>query len=301
MVENGYVTREDGEGQEGAARRQPALRFSRTASRPGYFAEEVRREIAERYGEQKLYEGGLSIRATLDPKMQAMARKALVDGLVRYDEARGWRGAQPKLELTGREWGLALAEVPALADVQPWRMAVVLEVAGGQAKVGLQPKRDSSGQLVKDREFGTVTARRREMDAPARGDSSCSVGDVVYVERDGRQAGPDAPAPVPEISGAIVAMDPFTGRVHAMVGGFSFDQSEFNRATQAHAPARFIVQTDRLRDRARQRLHAVQHRSRRSADRRHGAGAGGVVAAELRSRAAAVRIRCATALSIPRT
>ena len=60
----------------------------------GFFAEEVRREIAERYGEKKLYEGGLSVRATLDPKMQAMARKALVDGLVRFDEARGWRGAQ---------------------------------------------------------------------------------------------------------------------------------------------------------------------------------------------------------------
>ena len=73
--------------------------------------EGVRRDIAERYGEESLYEGGLLIRSTLDPKMQAMARKALVDGLVRFDEARGWRGAQQKIDLTGREWGLALGEV----------------------------------------------------------------------------------------------------------------------------------------------------------------------------------------------
>ena len=71
-----------------------------------------------------------------------MARKALVDGLVRFDEARGWRGAQQKIDLAGREWGLALAEVPSLADVQPWRLAVVLETTGGRARIGLQPKRE---------------------------------------------------------------------------------------------------------------------------------------------------------------
>src|SRR4051812_20551541 len=232
MVENGYASREDGE----KAKQEPLGVNPRYVSpnsiASGYFAEEVRREIAERYGEQKLYEGGLSIRATLDPKMQAMARKALVDGLVRYDEARGWRGAQSKLELTGREWGLALAEVPSMADVQPWRMGVVLEVSGGQAKVGLQPKRDSSGQVVKDREFGAVTVdgvkwTRRTVD------KLLNVGDVVYVEPIDGKPGQMRLRQVPEISGAIVAMDPFTGRVHAMVGGFSFDQSEFNRATQA--------------------------------------------------------------------
>jgi membrane carboxypeptidase/penicillin-binding protein len=61
-----------------------------------YFAEEVRREVHERYGEKKLYEGGLSVRTTLDPKLQVMARKALVDGLVKYDEAQGWRGRSPR-------------------------------------------------------------------------------------------------------------------------------------------------------------------------------------------------------------
>src|SRR5215216_4042118 len=232
MAENKYVTQEEAE----QAKKQPLgvnPRFvSPNSIASGYFAEEVRREIGERYGEEKLYEGGLSIRATLDPKMQAMARKALTDGLVRFDEARGWRGAQHKLDLAGREWGLALAEVPALGDVQPWRIAVVLEVSGGQARIGLQPKRESSGQIVRDREFGVVTAEgvkwtRRPLER------ALAVGDVVYVEPLEGRAGQFRLRQVPDISGAIVAMDPFTGRVHAMVGGFSYDQSEFNRATQA--------------------------------------------------------------------
>src|SRR3954449_6451366 len=149
MVENKYATREEAD----KAKQQPLGVSPRVVSpntiASGYFAEEVRREISERYGEKKLYEGGLSVRTTLDPKLQAMARKALVDGLVRYDENRGWRGAQQKLELVGREWGLALAEVPALGDVQPWRLAVVLEVAAGQARVGLHTSRAASGAIAR--------------------------------------------------------------------------------------------------------------------------------------------------------
>jgi penicillin-binding protein 1A len=232
MAVNGYITQE----QADAAKNEPLNVKPRLVSpnsiASGYFAEGVRRDIAERYGEESLYEGGLLIRSTLDPKMQAMARKALVDGLVRFDEARGWRGAQQKIDLTGREWGLALGEVQTLGDVQPWRLAVVLEVSGGRARVGLQPRREASGQLVRDRETGFVGAdgvkwTRRSVER------ALSVGDVVYVEPiDGKQ-GQFRLRQYPEISGAIVAMDPNTGRVHAMVGGFSYDQSEFNRATQA--------------------------------------------------------------------
>jgi penicillin-binding protein 1A len=232
MVENGYATAEDAQ----KAKKEPLgvnpRYISPNSNASGYFAEEVRREIAERYGEEKLYEGGLSIRTTLDPKMQAMARKALVDGLVRFDEARGWRGAQTHLNLTGREWGIALAELPALGDIQPWRLAAVLVVAGGAAKIGLQPKREGSGQISRDREFGLVGPdgvkwTRRSVD------KALNVGDVVYVEPIDGKSGQFRLRQVPEISGAIVAMDPYTGRVHAMVGGFSYDQSEFNRATQA--------------------------------------------------------------------
>jgi len=232
MAENGYITKEQAE----AARKEPLNVTPRVVSpnsiASGYFAEGVRREIAERYGEEKLYEGGLSIRSTLDPKMQAMARKALVDGLVRFDEARGWRGAQQHIDLAGREWGIALAEVPSLGDVQPWRMAIVLEIAGGRAKIGLQPKRDASGQVVRERETGFITAEGVKWTRKSV-DKALNVGDVVYVDPLSGKQDQYRLRQVPEISGAIVAMDPNTGRVHAMVGGFSFDQSEFNRATQA--------------------------------------------------------------------
>ncbi|MDQ4134656.1 MAG: transglycosylase domain-containing protein, partial [Pseudomonadota bacterium] len=135
MVENGYATRQEADQAKKTPLDVSPRMISPNSIASGFFAEEVRRDIAERYGEQKLYEGGLSVRTTLDPKLQAMARRSLVDGLVRYDEARGWRGAQTRIELTGREWGLALADVPALGDVQPWRLAVVLDVAGGQARI----------------------------------------------------------------------------------------------------------------------------------------------------------------------
>jgi len=196
----------------------------------GYFAEEVRRELLDRYGEKKLYEGGLSVRATLDPKMQLWARKALVDGLVRYDEARGFRGAMRSIDVKA-DWGPALAEVPALGDVSPWRLAVVLDVNEAQARIGLQPVKERGGEVSRERVTGSLPADGVKWTRkPMR--QALQPGDVIYVEPVDGKAGQFRLRQIPDISGAIVAMDPYTGRVFSMVGGFSFDQSEFNRATQ---------------------------------------------------------------------
>ncbi len=232
MVDNGYITKEDGV----AARAEPLVVIFRQLSpnsyAAGFFAEEVRRELAERYGSKKLYEGGLSVRSTLDPKMQIFARKALSDGLVRYDEARGWRGATEKIPPTG-DWGLQLAEVPTLTDVDPWRLAVVLAVDEVQAQIGLQPAKLGGGQIDRKRETGVITADSAKLFPRKRLREALTSGDVIYVEPIADKPGQYRLRQVPEISGAIVAMDPHTGRVKAMVGGFSFDKSEFNRATQA--------------------------------------------------------------------
>ena len=120
-----------------------------------YFAEEVRRELYERYGEKKLYEGGLSVRTSLDTKYQVLARKVLTDGLVRFDEAQGWRGPVTKIDIAG-DWGVKLAEVKALADVAPWRLAVVLEVSDQSARIGLQPGREPGGFVSKERTIGIL-------------------------------------------------------------------------------------------------------------------------------------------------
>ena len=127
-----------------------------------YFAEEVRREICEKYGEKGLYEGGLSVRTTLDPKMQVMARKALIDGLVHFDEAQGYRGAVTKIDISG-DWGLKLADVRALSDVAPWRLAVVLETSDQSARIGFQPAREPGGAVTARSPGRHRPARRREM------------------------------------------------------------------------------------------------------------------------------------------
>src|SRR6202163_2535435 len=208
-----------------------------------YFTEEVRRYIYDNYGEKKLYEGGLSVRTTLDPKIQVMARQAMINGLVNFDESQGgYRGPVSKIDISG-DWGTKLADVKSLTDVTPWRMAVVLDVTNDSARIGLQPARDPGGNVLKARDTGIISldgvkwakpgSPNGPTGKPIQGVSQVlAAGDVVYVEPLQDQ-GKYRLRQIPEISGAMVVMDPRTGRVLAMVGGFSFDQSQFNRATQA--------------------------------------------------------------------
>src|SRR6516162_5616510 len=231
MEEDGYITPE----QARQAQAEPLSVNPRVLTpnsiAAGFFAEEVRRELSERYGEQKLYEGGLSVRTTLDPKVQLMARKALVDGLVRYDQAHGWHGLIKSIDL-GQDWGVPLADIPAYGDIKPWRLAVALDVSDTAIRIGLQPERDKSGAIVADRPTGTVTLDGVRWTG-RRPKGLAKPGDVFYVEPAAGREGEYQLRQIPAVSGACVAMDPFTGRVLAMVGGFSFDESEFNRATPA--------------------------------------------------------------------
>ena len=231
MVKNHYVPVKEGD----KAKQQPLGVTPRVLSpntySAGFFAEEVRRELNDKYGEKKLYEGGLSVRTTLDPKMQQMARKALVDGLVRYDEAHLFRGPMRHIEIAG-DWGPPLADVPALGDVQPWKLAVVIDMNGNDARIGLQPKKDPDGRVNRERETGTMVQTGLHW-SRGTGRNGLTPGDVVYAEPIEGRPGDYRLRQIPEVGGAIVAMDPYTGRVFAMAGGFSFDQSAFNRATQA--------------------------------------------------------------------
>jgi penicillin-binding protein 1A len=247
LQENGWIKASDAE----KARKEPlvvANRVNSTHTFAGeYFAEEVRRDIFERYGEKKLYEGGLSVRTTLDPKIQVEARKTMVAGLVKYDEVQGYRGAIQKLDISG-DWGIKLAEVKSLSDISPWQMAVVLETSEQSARVGFQPGRNLGGAVSKERKTGLVSLDgvkwAKAASGSLKGKTPTAVsqvlqpGDVIYVDplfKDGNPVdGQYRLEQIPEVSGALVAMDPHTGRVLAMVGGFSFDQSQFNRATQAY-------------------------------------------------------------------
>jgi penicillin-binding protein 1A len=240
MVENGYATAQAGE----KARKEPLTIAQRRASTShiiaaDFFTEDVRREIMDKFGEKGLYEGGLSVRTTLDAKMQVIAHKALTDGMIRYDEQQGFRGASQKIDVSG-DWGVKLADVRAFADVAPWRLAAVLETSEQSARIGFQPVREPGGAVGREREIGNIPldgvkwARKASGKTALKVNQVVSPGDVVYVEPiGGKDSGQYRLRQIPEIAGGMVAMDPLTGRVVALVGGFSFDQSQFDRATQA--------------------------------------------------------------------
>lgn len=234
MFEDGYITRD----QQVKAKASP-LEITQKSSRAAtfaaeYFTEEVRRQLVDTYGEQKVYEGGLSVRTTLDPKLQGYLRKSLIDALVRFDQQRGWRGPVTHVNLEDGEWGRLVSSVQPYGDVAPWRLAVVLEAGAQGAHIGIQPARLRGGEVAPERLAGIIPPNLMAWAKRAqRGQEALRPGDVVYVEP-AAQAGTYYLRQVPEISGAAVAMDPYTGRVLAMVGGFSFSESVFNRATQAY-------------------------------------------------------------------
>jgi penicillin-binding protein 1A len=233
MVENGYIRAADAEAAK-AVPLEPKVRpRGNYLFASEFFAEEVRRDLVTMFGADKLYEGGLSVRTTLDPELQQVAREKLQAGLIKFDQARGFRGPVKTIEIAG-DWGKVLGEVPGLADVPEWRLAVVLGASENEASIGLQPTREPSGALSAERETGTIPLEQMKWaKRGARVSATLHPGDVVYVQQVADQAGVWKLRQLPEIQGAMVAMDPYTGRVLAMVGGFSYAESEFNRATQA--------------------------------------------------------------------
>jgi penicillin-binding protein 1A len=232
MVENGYVTREDGDAAKKDSLDVVPRQSGSQLYSAEYFTEEVRRELAKLYGEDQLYGGGLSVRTTLDPKLQEYARKALMDGLIAYDHSKGFRGPVATIDVSTGDWGKAVEEVRPLSDVPEWTLAVVLKMDTNDAEIGLRPGTDANGNMTADRVTGTLAGRTIAW-VSKKLETVLNVGDVVYVSPVPDENGIYTLEQVPEIEGAITAMDPRTGRVLAMVGGFSFDASEFNRATQA--------------------------------------------------------------------
>jgi penicillin-binding protein 1A len=237
MAENGYIKAE----QAAPAKKLPLgvnLRpFGVHSFAAEYFAEDVRRTLLDMYGEDKLYTGGLSVRTTLDPGMQRMARKALINGMVEYDRRQGWRGPLGQSLIDG-DWGDPLAKMDVLSDVDPWRVAVVLQVTAKGIVAGLRPKRNPDGSVDSARETVTVSFEemkwaRTEKGRPRGPSDVVSPGDVIYVAQ--IEGKPDQWTLMqnPEIRGGIVVMDPHTGRVLAIVGGFSYQESQFDRASQA--------------------------------------------------------------------
>ena len=211
-----------------------------------YFTDEIRRQLSGTFGEEEFFAGGLSIRATVDPELQAAAAAALRRGLERYDRGIGvWRGTRltvPAEALTSEEaWRAALAEVEIARDIEGWYPAVVLEVGERSARIGIEGvEEDDDGHFIPAEDVTWARKRREDGSLAPRANAAgdlVAVGDVVHV----RAVTDDETGAfqrwslrqVPEVQGAFMAMDVNTGRVLAMQGGFSYQFSVFNRATQA--------------------------------------------------------------------
>ncbi|WP_413989074.1 penicillin-binding protein 1A [Labrys okinawensis] len=208
-----------------------------------YFAEDVRQQLNERYGSTQLYQGGMAVLSTLNRHLQALAHQALVDGLVKWDEREGYRGPLDNVT-PGPDWHKSLAAQQRPDDVAPWRLAIVLDVRPDRALIGLQQTPRTGASHHSNRvDTGIVklkgVAWAHWAIGPLKGRRVTQVsnvlktGDIIYVEPSTDDDGTFDLRQIPDISGAVLAMDPATGRVLAMDGGFSFQYSSFNRATQA--------------------------------------------------------------------
>lgn len=277
MTVNGYVEKQASQ----LATEEDLVTVSRATgaqtSEVEYFVEEVRREVYSIYGEKSLYDGGLSIRTTLDTTLQTAAANALKSGLEAYDRRHGFRGALANLDLSTKAtipWQEQFEDVTIPRAIEPWEPAVVLYVDDTTAEIGF-PSRDEQGTIpLQEIEWARKPIKNRKLGPEIKAASQVlHIGDVVLVEQvfisleveeeDQEAAVEDDEAAVddvlnsqpvtvddamaepviepdyyalrqiPNVNGGIVAIDPHTGRVLALAGGYSFDLSEFNRVTQA--------------------------------------------------------------------
>ena len=225
MAEVGYITEAEAE----AAKKKPIITHGEPSAHQSvapYFLEEVRKELEQRYGAKQLYENGLSIQTALDVPLQEAANRALEEGLRRIDKQRGWRKPARNVKAEGHaldafrqaRWERPMRQ----GDIVP---AVVTAVGAGsiQARAGrLAVTIDRKGFAWTRKASATQLVR---------------VGDLIEtrltaVPESGGTATGSIEQP-PAVEGAVLALDNRTGQIRAMIGGYSFERSKFNRATQA--------------------------------------------------------------------
>ena len=236
MAEEGYISATEAN----EAKKEPIVvqerELNETVKNADYYNEEIRRMIEKRYGENALYQGGLSIRTSLDPHLQNIAVDVLLKGLLSYDKRHGYRGPVQHFQ-TLDNWTENLNTITRPAYLpESWKTAVVLSMDEENTTIGLAD--GSQGIIpVKDMRWARKALPDGYVDKDVVVPSDVfSVGDVIYVEGKENKNGIVFYylQQFPEVEGAIVALDPHTGRVLAMVGGLSYQRSQFNRAVQAY-------------------------------------------------------------------
>jgi len=240
MAEDGRLDRQESDAAMAEPLQPRARDETEIATGGDYFTEEVRRQLFAQFGEKVVLEGGLAVKTSLDPRLQRLATKALRDGLTEYDRRnRGWRGAVARFGSL-KNWHEKLKAISIPAGGEAWTLAVVTAVSAKEAEIALAT--GARGRLP----WEEMSWARRELKEGGFGPpvkkpaDVLGTGDVVLVEEAKTNdagkpyaAGTYTLRQVPIVQGAIVALDPNTGRVFAMTGGFSPAISQYNRATQA--------------------------------------------------------------------
>ncbi len=237
MASNGVITPE----QAIEANKTPITIRARDKSEVAnadFFAEEVRRTLADKYGADVLYEGGLYVKTTVDPKLQNAADAALRATLIEYDKRHGWRGPLGRLS----DMSQADEKIIEIEEQTPLfgseKVGIIKAINGDKAT--LQFANNKIGSLA----FSEAKWARKYVSDSIKGEAPKSlsnilnVGDIVLVEPIAKDSKPQNNSAyrllqIPKVNGALVAMDPNSGKVLAMAGGYSYKGSKFNRATQA--------------------------------------------------------------------
>ncbi len=245
MFEDGFISREEAI----AAKAQP-IELKRPdpahVVKADYFAEEVRRHLVSKEGEKAVYQEGLTVRTTMDPNLQKLADNALRKGLINYDRRHGWRGAFQHIDLKkDTNWQKELLDVIDPPGKRNWQVAIVLGLTDNAAQIGLKSgekgsiplseltwarknlgirKSKSVDRFIYNVSIGPAVKHPKDV---------LQIGDLILVDSLEGKENQYSLQQIPAVGGAFIAMDPQTGRVLAMSGGFSFEISQFNRVSQA--------------------------------------------------------------------
>ncbi len=241
MFEEGYITEEEAE----IAKSKPLKTINRNKQfidDAEYFSEEVRREVSEKFGKEALYEGGLIIRTTVDPKLQKIATKVFRQGIEEYDIKHGYRGALKNIDINADYMEeLQKIDMPKGAK-ENWQLAIVLSSDVNKAIIKTQDGKEGEIPLSLVKWARKTLKNQGITDEPNSVAKVLQAGDVVLVEAVSEQKQKSNNLgensyylrQIPNVEGALVALAPHTGKVLAAVGGYDFEKSQYNRATQAY-------------------------------------------------------------------
>ncbi len=254
MAEDGYITKEEAENakQEDIVVNESFISKQQRYSL--YFSEEVRKLLSDIYGEEQLYSGGLAVRTTINPKYQEVATRVLRKSLIDFDRKHGWRGAEKNIDLNDKAWledanivkqieknnkelwQVLLSREGVISGMEDdgWKKAIVIDVAKDNAEIGLSNGNKGIIPLSDVLWAKSVVDGKKSDVAISSVAQVLKVGDIIFVKLSDEKNKIYSLQQVPELNGSMVVLDPHTGRVFAMVGGFSYSRSKFNRATQAY-------------------------------------------------------------------